>query len=351
MARRILAVIAVASMVGAILLLVGCGQDSSRIDGAGATFPYPVYSKWANEFKQVSGVQINYQPIGSGGGVQQIKAKTVDFGASDAPLKAEELDKAGLMQFPMVIGGVVLVVNVEGVKPGELRLTPEILAGIYLGKLTKWSDPAIAAENQSLELPDKDITVVNRADGSGTTWIFTNYLDTVSEQWHNAVGFGKAVQWPTGVGAKGNNGVASQVQELDNSIGYVEYAFALENDMTYVALKNKAGNYVEPTIESFQAAAQSADWKNAPGYYVVLTNQPGDGSWPMTGASYIIIYKDQSDETVAANMLKFFDWCYNHGDDTARQLHYVPMPEDVVEQVQEKWRREITSHGKAVWQR
>ncbi len=351
MARRILAVIAVASMVGAILLLVGCGQDSSRIDGAGATFPYPVYSKWANEFKQVSGVQINYQPIGSGGGVQQIKAKTVDFGASDAPLKAEELDKAGLMQFPMVIGGVVLVVNVEGVKPGELRLTPEILAGIYLGKLTKWSDPAIAAENQSLELPDKDITVVNRADGSGTTWIFTNYLDKVSEQWHNAVGFGKAVQWPTGVGAKGNNGVASQVQELDNSIGYVEYAFALENDMTYVALKNKAGNYVEPTIESFQAAAQSADWKNAPGYYVVLTNQPGDGSWPMTGASYIIIYKDQSDETVAANMLKFFDWCYNHGDDTARQLHYVPMPEDVVEQVQEKWRREITSHGKAVWQR
>ena len=337
-------------LIGAILLLSGCGQDSSRINGAGATFPYPVYSKWANEFKQASGIEINYQPIGSGGGVQQIKARTVDFGASDAPLEAEELDKAGLTQFPMVMGGVVLVVNLEGVEPGELRLSPETVAAIYLGKVTKWSAPAIAAENQSLDLPDKDITVVNRADGSGTTWIFTNYLDKVSKQWREKVGFGKAVQWPTGVGAKGNDGVASQVQELDNSIGYVEYAFALENDMTYVRLKNKAGNYVQPTIESFQAAAQSADWKNAPGYYVVLTDQPGEDSWPITGASYIIVYKDQSDETVAVNVLKFFDWCYKHGADTARELHYVPMPKDVVEQVQEKWSREITSHGKAVWQ-
>ena len=342
--------IAAAMLIGAIILLAGCGQDTNRINGAGATFPYPVYSKWANEFKQVSGVQINYQPIGSGGGVQQIKARTVDFGASDAPLKAEELDEAGLMQFPMVMGGVALVVNLEGVKPGELRLTPEIVARIYLGKLTKWSHPAIAAENQSLDLPDTNITVVHRADGSGTTWIFTNYLDKVSEQWHTTVGFGKAVDWPTGVGAKGNDGVASQVQELDNSIGYVEYAFALENNMTYVRLKNQAGNYVEPTIESFQAAAQNADWKNAPGYYVVLTNQAGENSWPITGASYIILYKDQSDEAVAANVLKFFDWCYKHGADTARQLHYVPMPKDVVEQVQEKWSREITSHGKAVWQ-
>ena len=337
-------------LIGAILLLSGCGQDSSRINGAGATFPYPVYSKWANEFRQASGIEINYQPIGSGGGVQQIKARTVGFGASDAPLKAEELDKAGLTQFPMVMGGVVLVVNLEGVEPGELRLSPEVVAAIYLGKVTRWSDPAIAAENQSLDLPDKDITVVNRADGSGTTWIFTNYLDKVSKQWREKVGFGKAVQWPTGVGAKGNDGVASQVQELDNSIGYVEYAFALENDMTYVRLKNKAGNYVQPTIESFQAAAQSADWKNAPGYYVVLTDQPGEDSWPITGASYIILHKDQSDETVAANVLKFFDWCYKHGADTATKLHYVPMPEDVVEQVQEKWSREITSHGKAVWQ-
>lgn len=331
----------------AALLICGCGKKgpvavngkkSVTVNGAGATFPYPVYALWADKYNQITGVKINYQSIGSGGGVQQIKAGTVDFGASDAPLTAEELDKAGLIQFPMIMGGVVPVVNLKSIKPGELNLSPETITGIYLGKIKKWNDPAIVKENPSLSLPNKDITVVSRADGSGTTWIFTNYLDKASKDWHAKVGFGKAVNWPVGVRGKGNEGVAAYVQRLEGSIGYVEYAYALQSKMTYTKLKNKAGKYVTPSIESFQAAAANADWAKAPGYYVVLTDQPGEESWPITGASYIIIHKKQPDKKIAKAMLGFFDWSYQHGADMAKKLDYVPMPNNVVKMVKAKWK-------------
>ncbi|MEN6355717.1 MAG: phosphate ABC transporter substrate-binding protein PstS [Armatimonadota bacterium] len=345
MNRRILYLTFAATM--AALLICGCGKKgpvavngkkSVTVNGAGATFPYPVYALWADKYNQITGVKINYQSIGSGGGVQQIKAGTVDFGASDAPLTAEELDKAGLIQFPMIMGGVVPVVNLKSIKPGELNLSPETITGIYLGKIKKWNDPAIVKENPSLSLPNKDITVVSRADGSGTTWIFTNYLDKASKDWHAKVGFGKAVNWPVGVRGKGNEGVAAYVQRLEGSIGYVEYAYALQSKMTYTKLKNKAGKYVTPSIESFQAAAANADWAKAPGYYVVLTDQPGEESWPITGASYIIIHKKQPDKKIAKAMLGFFDWSYQHGADMAKKLDYVPMPNNVVKMVKAKWK-------------
>lgn len=331
----------------AAIVICGCGKKgpvavnggkSVTVNGAGATFPYPVYALWADKYHQVTGVKINYQSIGSGGGVQQIVAGTVDFGASDAPLTAKELDKAGLIQFPMIMGGVVPVVNVKGVTPGKLNLSPETISGVYLGKIKKWNDPAIVEENPGLTLPNKDITVVSRADGSGTTWIFTNYLDKISKQWHAKIGFGKSVDWPVGVRGKGNEGVAAYVQRLDGSIGYVEYAYALQSKMTYTNLKNKAGKVVTPSIDSFQAAAANADWANAPGYYVVLTDQPGEGSWPITGASYIIIHKKQSDKKIADAMIGFFDWSYRHGGDMAKRLDYVPMPDSVVKMVQDKWK-------------
>ncbi|MHB9036346.1 MAG: phosphate ABC transporter substrate-binding protein PstS [Armatimonadota bacterium] len=353
--RTTQAVLCMALATGAILI-GGCGKSSGpvgvnggsetksdvTVNGAGATFPYPVYAKWADKYHQMTGIKVNYQSIGSGGGVQQIKAGTVDFGASDAPLTAKELDEAGLIQFPMIMGGVVPVVNIEGVKQGQLNLSPETLTGIYLGKIKKWNDSAITKENPGLPLPDKDITVVSRADGSGTSWIFTNYLDKVSKDWHNKVGFGKAVSWPVGVRGKGNEGVASYVQRLQGSIGYVEYAYALQSKMNYVKLKNKAGKYVEPSIETFQAAAASADWENAPGYYVVLTDEPGEMSWPITGASYIIVHKKQKDKKIADAMLGFFEWSYQHGADMAKELDYVPMPDNVVKMVQKKWKSDIT---------
>lgn len=311
------------------------------INGAGATFPYPIYAKWADAYRELKGVKINYQSIGSGGGVQQIKAGTVDFGASDAPLTKDELNKAGLFQFPMVMGGVVLVVNLPGVKPGELRLSPQLLANIFLGKVKKWTDKAIAKENPGLNLPNKPITVVHRADGSGTTWIFTNYLDKVSREWHSRVGCGKAVSWPVGVAGKGNEGVSAYVQRLEGSIGYVEYAYALQNNMTYVKLRNRAGNYVDPSISTFRSAAANAAWEKAPGFYVVLTDQPGKNSWPITGASYIIIHKKQRDPKIGKAMLDFFEWCYKHGQDMAIELHYVPMPENVYNLVIRAWKTEI----------
>ncbi|MCE5314952.1 MAG: phosphate ABC transporter substrate-binding protein PstS [Armatimonadota bacterium] len=317
-------------------------KSSVTINGAGATFPYPVYAVWADKYNQVTGVKINYQSIGSGGGVQQIKAGTVDFGASDAPLTADELDKAGLTQFPMIMGGVVPVVNIEGVKPGALCLSPETISSIYLGKIKKWNDPLIAKDNPKLMLPNKDITVVSRADGSGTSWIFTNYLDKVSKPWHDKIGFGKAVNWPVGVRGKGNEGVAAYVQRLQGSIGYVEYAYALQSKMTFVKLKNKAGKCVAPSTETFQAAAANADWANAPGYYVVLTNQPGEDSWPITGASYIIVHKKQKDKKITDAMLGFFGWSYQHGGDMATKLAYVPMPENVIKMVRDKWQTEIS---------
>jgi len=339
--------------IGAVLVLAvlgGCGRQAPpgklagaglTINGAGATFPYPIYAKWADAYHDLTGVKVNYQSIGSGGGVQQIKAGTVDFGASDAPLTAKELDESGLIQFPMVMGGVAPVVNLPGVKPGELKLSPSLLAGIFLGKITKWNDPAVAKENAGIKLPDKDITVVHRADGSGTTWIFTNYLDKVSKDWHSKVGFGKAVNWPVGIGGKGNEGVSAYVQRIQGAIGYVEYAYALQNKMTYAKLRNSSGEYVEPSAATFQAAAASADWKNAPGYYVVLTDQPGRDSWPITGASYIIVHKQQKDPKIGKAMLEFFDWSYKHGQQMAKDLDYVPMPDAVVKLVTARWKTEI----------
>ena len=327
---------------------VAAAQDIT-ITGAGASFPFPVYSQWANKYHEMTGVKLNYQSIGSGGGIAQIKAKTVDFGASDAPLNAEELNEAGLMQFPMVMGGVVLVVNLDGVAAGQVKLTPAVLADIFLGKITKWNDAALTVINAGVTLPDLDITVVYRADGSGTTWIFTNYLDKISPEWHEKVGADKAVEWPLGVGGKGNEGVSQYVMKVKGAIGYVEFAYALQNNMAYTQLQNGAGQFVAPTIESFQAAAANADWANAPGFYMVLTNQPGDASWPITGASFILIYKEQADAKIAEAMLNFFDWGFKHGTDIAKALNYVPMPESVIAQVESLWKSSVTAGGQPVW--
>ena len=327
---------------------VAAAQDIT-ITGAGASFPFPVYSQWANKYHEMTGVKLNYQSIGSGGGIAQIKAKTVDFGASDAPLNAEELNEAGLIQFPMVMGGVVLVVNLDGVAAGQVKLTPAVLADIFLGKITKWNDAALTAINAGVTLPDLDITVVSRADGSGTTWIFTNYLDKISPEWHEKVGADKAVEWPLGVGGKGNEGVSQYVMKVKGAIGYVEFAYALQNNMAYTQLQNGAGQFVAPTIESFQAAAANADWANAPGFYMVLTNQPGDASWPITGASFILIYKEQADAKIAEAMLNFFDWGFKHGTDIAKALNYVPMPENVIAQVESLWKSSVTAGGQPVW--
>ncbi len=340
----------------AVLLLLGIGVSSAAsavdITGAGATFPYPVYAKWAEAYKAKTGTGMNYQSIGSGGGIKQIKAKTVDFGASDAPLKLEELEKEGLVQFPAVMGGVVPVVNIAGIKPGELKLTGKALADLYLGKIKKWSDPAITELNQGLKLPDADITVVNRSDGSGTTFIFTNYLSKISTEWKDKVGSATSVSWPapTGAGGKGNEGVASFVQRLKNSIGYVEYAYAKQNKLTFTLLKNREGQFVAPDDKSFQAAAAGADWKNAPGFYEILTDEPGKASWPITGATFILMHKSQANAEKAKQVLKFFDWAYQDGDKLALALDYVPMPDAVVKLVQAEWKNKIKdASGKPVW--
>jgi phosphate transport system substrate-binding protein len=333
------------------LTLPGCGKRSSRVrlNGAGASFPYPVYARWTHRYHKLKGVRINYQSIGSGGGIAQIKAKTVDFGASDAPLSPGDLDAAGLIQFPMVMGGVVPVIHVPGLGAGQLRLTATLLADIFLGKIKRWNDPALARANPGLKLPAKDITVVHRADGSGTTWIFTNYLSKVSAAWKSKVGTGKAVAWPTGVGGKGNEGVAAYVTRLGGAIGYVEYAYALRNKIPHVLLQNRAGKLVAPTIETFQAAAANADWAKAPGFYMVLTHQGGDQSWPITGATFILMHKHQPDARKARAMLRFFDWCYRYGAETAKKLHYVPMPDAVIKLVQQRWREALRAAGKPVW--
>jgi len=324
----------------------GASGAATTIDGAGATFPYPVYSQWADTYDKLRGVQLNYQAIGSGGGIAQIKAKTVDFGASDAPLTKDELDEAGLLQFPMIMGGVVPVVHLSGIGPGGIELTPTVLADIYLGEVTNWSDPAIGKINPGVNLPDRDITVVHRSDGSGTTWIFTNYLDKVSPAWHRKVGTAKSVEWPTGVGGKGNQGVAGYVQRIDGAIGYVEYAYATQSHMTYARLQNRAGTFVSPTIPTFMAAAANADWQHAPGFYMVLTNQPGADSWPITGASYILVYKHPEKPEQARKVLEFFDWAYHNGQDAARKLDYVPLPDNVVQLVEERWKSDLQS---GVW--
>jgi phosphate transport system substrate-binding protein len=322
--------------------LVSSTAFAVEITGAGATFPYPVYAKWAEAYKGKTGVSVNYQSIGSGGGIKQIQNRTVDFGASDMPLKPEELDKDGLMQFPTVIGGDVPVVNLEGIKAGELRLTGALLADIYLGKITKWNDPAVAKLNAGLKLPDAEITVVHRSDGSGTTFIWVNYLSKVSDEWKQKVGEGTAVAWPAGVGGKGNEGVSSYVQRVKGSIGYVEYAYALQNKMTYALVQNRDGNFVKPAAETFKAAAAGADWTKAPGYYLLLTNQPGKDAWPISGATFILMYKTQAKPEIGKEVLKFFDWAYSDdGNKLASALDYVPLPETVTGQIRTSWRAQI----------
>jgi phosphate transport system substrate-binding protein len=334
----------------ALLVTAGAVHAAGTITGAGATFPYPIYAKWAHAYNQQTGVKLNYQSIGSGGGVKQIKAKTVDFGASDAPLKPGELAEAGLVQFPMVMGGVVPVVHLQGVGAGDVKLTADLLADIFLGKVTRWNDPRLTAVNPGVKLPAEDITVVHRADGSGTTWIFTNYLAKVSPDWKASVGNAKSVSWPVGVGGKGNEGVAAFVGKVDGAIGYVEYAYALQNKMASVRLKNRDGNFVSPTAEAFQAAAAGADWTHAEGYYVVLTDQPGAGSWPITGASFILMHKRQKEPAQALAALTFFDWAYAHGGDAALALDYVPMPAAVADLVRATWGEAIRgADGKPVW--
>jgi phosphate transport system substrate-binding protein len=311
------------------------------LTGAGATFPYPIYAKWAEAYKKATGTGMNYQSIGSGGGIKQIKAKTVDFGASDMPLTAEELATDGLMQFPMIMGGVVPVVNLEGVKPGQLKMTGEVVAGIYLGKIVKWNAAEIAALNPGVKLPAEDITVVHRADGSGTSFLFTDYLSKTNAEFKTTVGAGTAVKWPVGIGGKGNEGVAANVQRIKNSIGYVEYAYAKKNNMLYTQLKNKDGQFVEPDDLTFKAAAAGADWAKTPGFAVVLTNQPGKTSWPITGASFILMHKTQPDAAKAREVLKFFEWSYKNGGAMAEELDYVAMPAPVVKLVQDGWKAQF----------
>ena len=331
-------------------LTAGLVQAETTINGAGATFPYPIYAKWAEAYKAKTGVSMNYQSIGSGGGIKQITARTVDFGASDAPLTVEKLNEIGLMQFPMVMGGVVPVINIAGIKTGELKLSGPVLADIYLGKIKEWNDPAIVKLNPGLKLPQEKITVVARSDGSGTTFIFTHYLAKVSPEFREKVGNNTSVSWPAGVGGKGNEGVASYVQRLKGSIGYVEYAYALQNKMAYAQLQNKAGKFVKPDSETFQAAAAGADWAGTPGFNLMLTDQTGENSWPITGATFILVYRKQEKPEVGKEVLKFFDWAYRHGGKLAEQLDYVPMPASVVKLVQETWKKEIKdAGGKVVW--
>ena len=314
---------------------------ANDVTGAGASFIYPVMSKWSADYKGATGKQVNYQSIGSGGGIAQIKAATVDFGSSDAPLKPEELAKYGLAQFPSVIGGVVPIVNVQGVAPGALKLDGPTLANIFLGKIAKWNDPAIAALNPGLALPDQKITVVHRSDGSGTTFNFVNYLSKVSPEWKDKVGEGTSVNWPGGVGGKGNEGVAAYVRQLKGSIGYVELAYAEQNNMSYASLQNAAGNFVQPTAESFAAAAASADWANAKDFNLVITNAPGAQAWPITATNFILVYKQPKDAAKAKHTLDFFKWAYEQGQAQANELDYVPLPPELVGQIEQYWQTEI----------
>jgi len=322
-------------------LLAAGNACATDITGAGATFPYPVYAKWADAYKTQTGIGLNYQSIGSGGGIKQITAKTVDFGASDMPMKPEDLEKNGLMQFPTVVGGVVPVINVNGIEAGKLKLDGATLASIYLGKITKWNDPAISALNKDIKLPDDNITVVHRSDGSGTSFIFTNYLSKVSAEWKSTVGEGTAVSWKAGTGGKGNEGVASYVQRIKGSIGYVEFAYALQNKMNHVQMKNHDGLFVQPDTDSFKAAAAGAQWDKAPGFYELLTDEAGKNSWPISGATFILMHKSQEKPDTGKEVLKFFDWAYEKGDKLATDLDYVPLPDNVVKLIRAAWKTQI----------
>ena len=342
MTFRLPAIAAATLSLGAI----ATGAMAQEVTGAGASFPAPLYSKWASDYNKATGVKINYQSVGSGAGLRQIEAKTVDFGASDAPLKDDELAKKGLVQFPTVIGGIIPVVNIAGIKPGELKLTGKVLGDIYLGKITKWNDAAIVALNPGVKLPDATIAPVRRADGSGTTFGFTNYLSAVNAEWKEKVGEGKAVNWPTGAGGKGNEGVAAFVGRLPNSIGYVEYAYVKQNKMTYALLQNRDGNFVSPDDTSFKAAAAGADWTKS--FYQILGNQPGKNAWPITSATFIVMHKVQDKPAQAAASLKFFEWAYKSGDATASGLDYVAMPDEVKNVIYKSWGDIKDTSGKVI---
>jgi phosphate transport system substrate-binding protein len=337
----------VAGVSAAMLVSTAFAAD---ITGAGATFPYPIYAKWAEAYKAATGTGMNYQSVGSGAGIKQIKARTVDFGASDMPLKADDLDASGLMQFPAIMGGVVTVVNLDGVTPGQMKLTGPVIADIYLGKITKWNAPEIAALNPGVKLPDAEITVVHRADSSGTSFLFTDYLSKVNPQFKEKIGANTAVKWAVGVGGKGNEGVAANVQRIRGAIGYVEWAYAKRNKLSHTQLKNKDGQFLQPDDINFKAAAASAEWTRAPGFGVVLTDQPGKASWPITGVSYILMHKSQADAAKGKEVLKFFDWSFKNGDAAATELDYVPMPESVVKLVQGAWKVQLKdAAGKPIY--
>jgi phosphate transport system substrate-binding protein len=345
-----LGILARAAVISGAAALMAPSALGAEISGAGATFPYPIYAKWAEAYQKETGNQLNYQSIGSGGGIRQIKAKTVTFGASDKPLEPEELKAAGLVQFPMIMGGVVPVVNVQGIQSGQLKLDGKTLADIFMGNITSWNDDQIAKLNPGVQLPDTAIAVVHRSDGSGTTFLFTNYLAKASSDWKDNIGADASVQWPVGIGAKGNEGVANNVQRTDGAIGYVEYAYALQNKLPYTLMLNQAGKTVEPTSASFQAAAAHADWAKAEGFYVILTDQPGDDSWPITGASFILMYEQPDNPAAAQEALKFFAWSYAKGDAMAEQLHYVAIPDQVVDLVEQMWQQKIKgAGGKPIW--
>lgn len=342
MLKKILTAAAVATLLSAPV-------SAQQIDGAGATFPYPLYAKWAEAFNGQTGIKVNYQSIGSGGGIKQIKSKTVDFGASDMPLPVDELKEAGLVQFPMVMGGVVPVVNVRGIAPGQLRLTGTLLAEIFMGKIAKWNDKAIAAINPGLALPDQAIAVVHRSDGSGTTFIFAEYLSKVSPEWKEKVGASTSVKWPTGLGGKGNEGVAATTQRTNGAIGYVEYAYAKQNKMAHALMGNREGEFVAPNSESFQSAAAFADWEKAPGFNLLLTDQPGKKSWPITGATFILMHAKAEKADASKRALQFFEWSYKNGGAMADNLDYVPMPSKVVQMVGQTWRTITGPDGKPLW--
>jgi phosphate transport system substrate-binding protein len=332
-------------MLRAVIIIAAAlfGGQALAVDitGAGATFPYPIYAKWADAYRKESGVGMNYQSIGSGGGIKQITARTVDFGASDAPMKPEDLEKYGLIQFPAIMGGVVPVINVKGIEAGKVKLTGPLLADIYLGKVKKWNDPAIARLNAGVSLPDQAISAVYRSDGSGTTFLYSNYLSKVSADWKSTVGEGTAVKWPSGVGGKGNEGVANYVSRIDGAIGYVEYAYAKQNRLAYAMMQNRDGRFVAPDDESFKAAAAGADWAKAPGMYLILTDQAGKASWPITGASFILMHKMQEKPDSAKEVFRFFDWSFKNGGKMAAELDYVPMPEAVVKLIRSTWKDQV----------
>jgi phosphate transport system substrate-binding protein len=331
------------AIVAAGLVAASTSAFAADITGAGSTFIFPVLSKWADAYKKESNSSVNYQSIGSGAGIKQIEAKTVTFGATDMPLKIEQLEKGGFVQWPMIMGAIVPVVNIDGVKAGDMTLDGDTLAKIFLGEITKWDDAAIKKLNPKVELPSAAIAVVHRADGSGTTFNFTDYLSKVSPEWKTKVGSGTAVEWPVGVGAKGNEGVSGNIGQTKNAIGYVEYAYAKQNKLTYTALVNHAGKTVQPATEAFQAAASNADWTKAPGYYLILTDQPGDKSWPIVASTFILMHKDSADKAASAEAVKFFKWAFANGGKSAEELDYIPMPDSVVKLIEKTWSSDIKS--------